>query len=337
MNRLIRTAPLLTALILLLCGATPAQANTSRETAWTNTEGVTIWARLVGWNDGKLLLQRRGRIYQVAPGTLSAESCRKAWLSLDLDVARLPAHARVSDSPALPSRSGTPHKAVPLPKAVPAPAQPAELVTLDDLVPVSNNTSASLPRPKREWVDQSREDLRPNRVHMPLPVKGAAGPLPMGSLLPPRKNAPQPSPPHANASSDIRLDGKRAIAPSGIPSVVSTVIAAANRLRNKPYVWGGGHARVEDRGYDCSGSVSYALIKAGLLRSPLTSRGFLRYGKPGKGRWVTIYAKNGHVFMTVCGLRFDTGGHNGRGESGPRWRPGPRSTRGFVTRHPAGF
>lgn len=135
----------------------------------------------------------------------------------------------------------------------------------------------------------------------------------------------------------IQLDGKLAIAPSGAPSIVRSVIEGANRLRDKPYVWGGGHARIEDRGYDCSGSVSYALIKAGLLRSPLTSRGFLRYGKPGKGRWITIYARNGHVFMTVCGLRFDTGGNNGRGESGPRWRPSPRNTSGFVARHPPGL
>lgn len=138
-------------------------------------------------------------------------------------------------------------------------------------------------------------------------------------------------------SGPIKIRDKQASAPVDAPSTIRVAIAAANRLRNKPYRWGGGHRRIEDSGYDCSGSVSYALIKAGLLRSPLTSRGFLRYGKSGRGRWITIYAKNGHVFMTICGLRFDTGGHNGRGESGPRWRTGSRSTAGFTMRHPPGF
>ncbi len=135
----------------------------------------------------------------------------------------------------------------------------------------------------------------------------------------------------------IRLEGKRAIAPAGVPSVVRTAIEAGNRLQNKPYKWGGGRVPLEDSGYDCSGSVSYVLIKAGLLRSPGTSRTFMKYGEPGPGRWITIYARNGHVFMTICGLRLDTGGSRGRGESGPRWRPAARGGAGFVMRHPPGF
>ena len=79
------------------------------------------------------------------------------------------------------------------------------------------------------------------------------------------------------------------------------------------------------------------LIKAGLLRSPLTSGAFTRYGAPGPGRWITIYARNGHVFMSICGLRLDTGGRGGRGESGPRWSTNMRGTSGFVMRHPPGL
>lgn len=120
------------------------------------------------------------------------------------------------------------------------------------------------------------------------------------------------------------------------PNVIRAVVAAANQLQDKPYKWGGGHGRIHDSGYDCSGSVSYVLIRAGLLKRPLTSGSFTRFGAAGPGRWITIYAKDGHVFMTICGLRFDTGGHGGRGESGPRWRHNPRNTTGFVMRHPPG-
>ena len=133
------------------------------------------------------------------------------------------------------------------------------------------------------------------------------------------------------------LRGRRAVAPAGAPSVIHAAIDAGNYLQNKPYKWGGGHGRTHDSGYDCSGSVSYILMRCGLLRSPLTSGAFTRYGSAGPGRWITIYARNGHVFMTICGLRIDTGGHAGRGESGPRWCLNPRSTAGFVLRHPPGF
>jgi len=87
---------------------------------------------------------------------------------------------------------------------------------------------------------------------------------------------------------------------------------------------------LEDSGYDCSGSVSHVLIKAGLLRSPLTSGSFTRYGSSGPGRWITIHARRGHVFMTICG-------HGERGESGPRWCSHMRGTSGFVMRHPPGL
>ncbi|MCX6873223.1 MAG: NlpC/P60 family protein [Verrucomicrobia bacterium] len=105
-------------------------------------------------------------------------------------------------------------------------------------------------------------------------------------------------------------------------------------MQTKPYKWGGGRGRLEDTGYDCSGSVSYVLIKAGLLRSPATSGAFASYGVPGPGRWITIYARNGHVFMTLCGLRLDTSGH---AERGPRWCANFRSASGYVMRHPAGY
>jgi peptidoglycan hydrolase-like protein with peptidoglycan-binding domain len=129
-------------------------------------------------------------------------------------------------------------------------------------------------------------------------------------------------------------DGRTAVAPADAPAPVLAAIAAANRITSKPYRYGGGHAKVEDRGYDCSGAVSYALIGAGLLDRPLPSSGLMRYGEPGRGRWITVYAHGGHAYAVIGGLRFDT---SGRGEDGPRWRPEPRSRRRYDVRHPPGL
>jgi hypothetical protein len=122
--------------------------------------------------------------------------------------------------------------------------------------------------------------------------------------------------------------------PGGLPIRVRRIIAAGNRIADKPYKYGGGHGRWEDSGYDCSGSVSYALHGAGYLNSALTSGGFMSWGSPGKGRWVTIYAAPGHVYMVVNGRRFDT---TGRSESGTRWQASDRSAAGYVVRHPPGL
>ncbi len=123
--------------------------------------------------------------------------------------------------------------------------------------------------------------------------------------------------------------------PRGAPTQVKMAIAAGNNLQDRPYKWGGGHARLNDTGYDCSGAVSYVLRNARLMRGQTNSRGFLNYGHRGPGRWISIYVRNGHVFMTVAGLRLDTGGSRGR--TGPRWKPYPRSTKGYIVRHPPGL
>jgi cell wall-associated NlpC family hydrolase len=131
----------------------------------------------------------------------------------------------------------------------------------------------------------------------------------------------------------IRPDGT-AVAPFNAPAVVATVISAANAIASTPYKWGGGHGAWQDNGYDCSGSVSFALAGAGLLQSPLTSGMFMSWGDPGPGRWITIYANNGHVFMVVAGLRYDTSGANG----GTRWQSAAaRSYAGFTQVHPPGL
>ena len=125
-----------------------------------------------------------------------------------------------------------------------------------------------------------------------------------------------------------------AMAPDDAPEVVKRVILAGNAIAKFPYKWGGGHGAWRDNGYDCSGSVSFALAAAGLLNRPLTSGLFMRYGEEGPGDWITIYANQGHVFMVVAGLRFDT---SGQGRAGTRWQQAPRGVSGFAIRHIPGL
>lgn len=132
-----------------------------------------------------------------------------------------------------------------------------------------------------------------------------------------------------------RLVAGKAVAPRGSLEAVKQVIGAANRIRTTPYVWGGGHARWWDRGYDCSGAVGYALRGGGLLEAPMTSGEMARWGSPGKGRWITIYANRRHVFAVIAGLRWDTVGSDS--ETGPRWHEDMVSTAGYVARHPVGY
>lgn len=138
------------------------------------------------------------------------------------------------------------------------------------------------------------------------------------------------------SNSLIRFDGREVACSASLPTQVQYLINAANQLQDSPYVRGAGHGRVEDRAYDCSSSSSYTLIKAGLLKAPLTSVGFASYGQAGEGRFITIWVKPGeHVFMTICGLRLDTSG--GKVGEGPRWRAKGRSYAGFSPRHPFGM
>lgn len=135
-----------------------------------------------------------------------------------------------------------------------------------------------------------------------------------------------------------------AIPPKSAPKKVKRAMAAANEIVSKPYRYGGGHASVKDKGYDCSGTISYALIGAKLLKSPLDSTGFMRWGARGPGKWISVYAHGGHAFVMIAGLRLDTGSRDPRGArygqapgSGPRWNKAPRSDSGYRVRHPAGL
>jgi cell wall-associated NlpC family hydrolase len=125
-----------------------------------------------------------------------------------------------------------------------------------------------------------------------------------------------------------------AIAPASAPPLVQAIIAAGNKIATKPYKYGGGHGRWEDSGYDCSGSLSYAFHGAGMLDTALDSTGFMSWGDAGPGRRITVYANSGHAFMVVDGRRYDTSALSG---GGTRWTSEPRSTAGFVARHPSGL
>ncbi len=140
---------------------------------------------------------------------------------------------------------------------------------------------------------------------------------------------------HRHVSHRARLTRHgRAIAPAGAPKAVRRIIRAGNRIAHKPYVWGGGHGGWLAAGYDCSGSVSYALHGASLLEQAEASGGLTAFGKAGKGRWVTIYANGGHAYLVVAGLRFDTTAFK---QTGSRWTRDLRGGDGFVVRHPRGL
>ncbi|MDQ3435241.1 MAG: hypothetical protein M3481_11280 [Actinomycetota bacterium] len=142
-----------------------------------------------------------------------------------------------------------------------------------------------------------------------------------------------------------------AIAPAGAPARVRKAIAAGNRIVSKPYLYGGGHGPYSgpwsrtslDRGYDCSGTISFALYGGRFLKSPLNSSGFMSWGAPGEGRWITVYTNPGHAYVVIGGLRLDTSVgeraslEDRRSGRGPRWRKYNRSPSGFAARHPSGY
>jgi len=177
------------------------------------------------------------------------------------------------------------------------------------------------PRSADSYEGQSHAESSapaPAPSHVPLSVPGFA-------------SLPEPTVPGNRA----KLRHGIAYAPENVPLNVKKAIWATNTLLRKPYVWGGGHGSFFDTGYDCSGTVSFALHYAGLLSAPTDSRSLMSFGAPGSGRWMTIYARNGHTWMVIAGLRLDTTGFYG--DEGPRWRTDGRAPWGFEARHPVGL
>jgi hypothetical protein len=146
-----------------------------------------------------------------------------------------------------------------------------------------------------------------------------------------------PAPP--NGARATLLSNGYAVAPSGAPPAVVNAINAANSIRKKPYIYGGGHKSFTAKGYDCSGAVSYVLNAAGFLESPLPSGPLMGWGVPGKGAWISVYANKGHTYAVIAGLRWDTSavGEPINNGSGPRWRSTKRSPKGYTVRHYTGY
>ena len=147
------------------------------------------------------------------------------------------------------------------------------------------------------------------------------------------ESAPEPTEPAPTGRARINRDGL-AVAPADAPRAVKKVIAAGNEIAKKRYRYGGGHASWKDSGYDCSGSVSYALRGARLVKRPMSSGEYMNWRRRGRGDWITVYAHGGHMYMMVAGLRFDTSGLD---EDGTRWHDTKRSRRGYAVRHPRGL
>ena len=174
------------------------------------------------------------------------------------------------------------------------------------------------------WV--SREQAHGLRMRA-YAARAANGTAPAAAAaLPPPATLFTPTP-----NAILAPDGLTAMVPSAAPPQVRDAIVAVNRIVGRPYRWGGGHGRVEDDAYDCSGAVSYALIGAGLLRGPLDSTGLKSFGEKGAGPWITVFANAGHTYAVIAGLRLDTSGTGGKG---PRWHTAMRSDSGYVARHP---
>jgi hypothetical protein len=170
------------------------------------------------------------------------------------------------------------------------------------------------------------------------PTGGAAytpppPPPPLPSTVP--LGQPQPVVPGVQA---VLLPDGTAAAPADAPPQVQNAIWAANTIQTLPYKYGGGHRSfISRRGYDCSGTVSFALNAAGLLKRPLDSGSFMRWGKKGPGAWFTVYTNPGHAYAVIAGLRLDTSSAGAGGGKGPRWRATGRPTAGYKIRHPLGF
>jgi len=157
-------------------------------------------------------------------------------------------------------------------------------------------------------------------------------PPPLPGVIPP---GPQPTVPGTQA---VLLPDGTAAAPQAAPPQVQAAVWAANTIQGLPYRYGGGHRSFISRaGYDCSGTVSFALNAAGLLKRPLDSGSFMRWGARGPGQWFTVYTNPGHAYVVIAGLRLDTSSAGAGGGKGPRWRATGRPTAGYTVRHPRGF
>jgi cell wall-associated NlpC family hydrolase len=196
-------------------------------------------------------------------------------------------------------------------------------------------TYLSRSRPRRRVAAQGRRLGRPDGGHVERRNRGGA---PSDAEVERELQAAyggKASPVRQVTRRPCRAERRAGDDPADRASRVAAVIAAANQVASYPYVYGGGHGTFEDNAYDCSGSLSFAFAAAGMLHTTLVSGEFAHWGAAGPGKWITIYANATHTWMTVAGLRYDTGGL--RTPTHSRWQDTMRPTAGFVVRHPIGL
>jgi len=170
------------------------------------------------------------------------------------------------------------------------------------------------------------------------PIRFLLGAALFAAVIPSASANPFPASGPTTLATTACLHRGQACAPDKAPLAVKRVIWAANQLHNKPYRYGGGHKSFTDCGYDCSGTVSFALAGAGLIKAPLSSTEFCRFGERGRGKWITIYSRNGHTFAVIAGLRLDTTPYvTGKESWAPGWQLSYRQPSGFEARHPVGL
>jgi hypothetical protein len=223
------------------------------------------------------------------------------------------------------SGCGSPTAEEPGPATVPKRAEHVEMPPLPKMRPKLVQPAAGVTLAGEEQAQQQERSAAPE-VDDPAPTRAASAGL--------DRRGPAPASGAGAVDRATALPNGVALPPLDAPEAVKDIIRAGNSIARTPYKWGGGHGRWLDDGYDCSGSVSYALNAGGLIPGPATSGQLMHWGEAGKGRWVTIYANEGHVFMEVAGIRFDTSGAR---RTGSRWQNDLRPTSGYVARHPPGF
>jgi cell wall-associated NlpC family hydrolase len=239
----------------------------------------------------------------------------------------------VAATPAVAAQTGGVAATAPTPAASggatpTTPATPAKPVHTDPVTAPTPNIAYTGPVYEKTVTGQVVPYVPPAPTGQ---VNGTTGGMPVGTAA---DTKPQLLVPGTTAR---YVDGLAA-APMSVPPAVQEIIWAGNELIGLPYIYGGGHASFISPGYDCSGTVSFALHGANLLQTPEDSSEFEGWGSHGAGRYVTIFANPGHAYMTVAGLRLDTSAADDpSNEQGPRWRPLRQGNEGFVVRHPLGL